>query len=259
MSLPTCPLHRMHRHDAAPVSMEDVTTLRASVRRKNGTRAPQPGFSDALLFYAANSEACLTVGLAWCLDEYDPKQFDEQETFKAAYENLRNVIRGISNNALRMSVELPGEYVASIEDNFFLDYAKRRTKGGAPEKWRLDEFYLRLFTLYRMFSGKNPAMSDDGPTMRFMRTMVAILRRRLETVEDKTTDDYVLVDELWRLPRNDVFLGEWIKRKGELADIQATVEQYAAMNITAYERSIGKINPDGSNIIYGVFGGENTL
>ncbi len=250
------PLHRMHRHDAAPVTIEDVRALRASVVRKNGTH-PQPGFSDALLFYAANSEACSTVGLAWCLDEYDPKLYAEQEAFKAAYDRLCKIIRSISSDSLRLSVELPNDYVQSIETNFFLDYAKRRSDDGSPVKWRVDEFYLRMLTLYMMFSGQKPAGTEGGPSVRFMRAMVAILRRRLEAVEDKTTNDYTLVDALWRLPRNDLFLKEWFRRKGGTTDIQSIVENYALMNVAAYERSIVKV-PDRSNIIYGAFGGENS-
>lgn len=253
MNRPACPLDRAHGRDTIIVSREDVKSLRAAAQRKKGSQQV-PGFSDGLLFHAANSELCSTVSLAWCHDPQDQNLYAQQERFKRAYANFQETIAGLTSVNLRYSVELPDSYVKSIEDNWLLDYAQPRDSG-SPIKWRKDEFFVRLLTLYKLFSGEQPAGTEDGPSVRFMREVVKILSRFLATVPDTATERYRLVKELWTLPRNGTFLKEWFKTKGGMIDIQHQVDSYADGCVAAYERLVAA-RLDRGQVIYGAFGGE---
>jgi hypothetical protein len=253
LNRPACPLDRAHGHDTVIVTREDVKSLRTAAQRKKGAQQV-PGFSDGLLFYAANSELCSTVSLAWCHDPQDQDLYAQQERFKRSYANFRKTIAGLSSSNLRYSVELPDNYVRSIEDNWLLNYAQPR-EGGRPVEWRRDEFFVRVLTLYKLFSGEHPAGTEDGPAVRFMREVINILRRFLATTPDTTTERYRLVDALWRLPRNGTFLKEWFRTKGGTIDIQRQVDCYADACVAAYERQIAA-GPDRGQVIYGAFGGE---
>lgn len=255
MTFSMCPLDRMNRHEAVAATMDDVRALRTAVLPKKGAERG-PGFSDGLLFHATNSELCSTVSLAWCIDQYDPELYAEQERFKSAYTDFRKVISEISNVKLRCSVELPEDYVRSLEDNFFLSYAQPR-EGGRPIDWRKDEFYIRLLTLYKLFSGQRPAGTEGGPCVRFMRAVVEILRRQLDMVADHSTKEFAQVDALWRLPRNDTFLKEWFRTKGGTADIQRQVDDYVGLCVGAYKKGIAS-RPGRDNVVYASFGGETS-
>lgn len=160
----------MSRHEAVVLTEYDVRRLKSS-----GSQ-----FSDGLLFHAANSELCSTVSLAWCVDEHDPDLAADKKRFDAALARFRKSIGEIENADFRSSVDLPPEYLDSIDGNFFRKYVEPRPRGGHPGNWRQHEFHIRLFTLYQMFTGQRPAESKDGPTLRFMREIVDILRTQLQ-------------------------------------------------------------------------------
>jgi hypothetical protein len=261
MNRPACPLVRAHGHDAVLITWEDIAALKAAAVPKIGP-SKFAGSRDGLLFNALNNELCSSVSLAWCNDPQDQDLYNQQERFKRAYEHLHDTIDGLTSPNLRYSVMLPESYILAIQDNWLLDYAQPRSKtGGRPPEWRKDEFYFNLLVLYRLFSGKSPAGSIGGPTVRFMWAVQAIMRRVLSEVPDKSTDIYASVDALWRLPKQDTFLKDWFKpdnntvnADGHLEEIRRRVDVHADMIVSAYEKRFANL-PDPGNLIRGGFGG----
>lgn len=253
MNSPACPLERVRAFNIVIVTRDDVRSLKETARRKKGA-VNLPGFSDGLLFHAANFELCYTVRVALNQDPQDQDLYAQQERFKKAYTEFQETIAGLTNIHLRRVAELPDSYVTSVESNWYLSLFHTR-KGGRPVEWRRDEFFVRLLTIYKLFSGEEPAGTEGGPTVRFMHDVVNILHRFLAAVPDKTTERYRIVDALWRLPRNGTFLKEWFRTKGGKIDIQRQVDSYADGCVAAYERQIAA-RPDRGQVIYGAFGGE---
>lgn len=247
-------INQIFNYEVVLITAQDLRDLKSAASPKKGFDDAKIGFNEGLLIYTANSELCSTVGLALCLDEHDVNLHSDQERFNSAYLQFRDTIAALHNPVLRSSVALPSEYVQSIEDNFLLSYARPR-EGGRPVDWRKDEFYLRLLTLYRMISGQNPAVTPGGPTIRFMRVIVNLLRERLEGEAEKLSNEFVLVDALWRIPRNETFLKEWFRSKKDIFDVQGRIEQSVGQHVAAYERRLS-LPSAADNIVYGNFGSE---
>jgi hypothetical protein len=234
------PLRRAHAYNAAIATAEDIPRLRTASFRKKGVRAAS-GHSDGLLLYGLNAELCSIVGLAWTQDDQNKSLLEQQNAFKEAYQSFQGAIAGLSNNNLRLSVQLPSEYVKAIEENWLLDYAHKH-EANRSEDWRKDEFFIRLLALFTLFTGEPPKATDDGPCERFMKEIVAICRNFLTTEPDSSTNDYRLVNDLLgRIPSHRPFLKGWYKDKIKInPDAVAKIERqaafYAADIVRRYQR-----------------------
>jgi len=200
------------------VGLADLERFRAAA---SGKKIVEAGYSDTIVLHIFNSEISMSIAVATCVDEYDPTHLADQERFKAAYAKFTAEIASLTDS-IRQSVELPANYIQQIDESILLNYAKPRP-GGRPQEWRRDEFFLSLLLLYQVTTGKRPAGTVDGPTVRFMREVVAHLCACLPGAIDRR-DLLPDVVDLWKLPVNETFLKDWFQNKGGAAKIHARID-----------------------------------
>jgi hypothetical protein len=221
----------MLKQGTVGLSTDEWAKIRKELPRTD-SRSDSIVYDEAFLLRVADGELYLTGATALLLDETDKNFYREQVKFKLAFSRFQEALE-ILSEPLKTHLQLPADYVRRIEESPLLSYAVEKSPGRPPD-WKRDELYLRLLCLYKMLSGKFPAVSDNGPTVRFMRAAICILRQRLSTVKDKESKGYAQIKALWHLPTHNSFLKGWFDKMGGRLEIQRQIIAMIDQHQTTY-------------------------